>query len=339
MPDKRFFSRSSPLTLGRIAELAGAELSENVDRDLRIEDVAPLDKAGPGELTFLDNKKYKESARMTHAGACLVSPDMAEFIPDGTARLITRYPYKAYAHVAGIFYPTQRPDVYISQNCFIDETAKIGRECTIEHGAVIGPGAEIGDQCWIEPNAVIGENVVIGNECRVGAGATLQYCLIGSNVRLYPGVRIGQDGFGFAIDPRGHVKVPQLGRVIIEDKCEIGAGTCIDRGAGPDTIIGEGTWIDNMVQIGHNVRIGKGCVMVAQAGIAGSTELDDFVVLGGQVGIAGHLKIGKGARIAAKSGIMKNVSPGEEVMGYPAIPIKSFMRQVALLNKMIKKKK
>jgi UDP-3-O-[3-hydroxymyristoyl] glucosamine N-acyltransferase len=338
MPDKRFFARSASLTLEKIAELTGAELPDGADPGFLIEDVAPLDKAGPSDISFLDNVKYKNAFMCTKAGVCLVSPDMAEFVPENTVALVTAFPYKAYAHIAGVFYPSQRPDAYISQHCFIDETADVGRDCTIEHGVVIGPDVQIGDGCWIEPNAVIGRGVIIGKECRIGANASLECCFVGNNVRLYPGVRIGQDGFGFAIDPNGHVKVPQLGRVIIEDKCEIGAGTCIDRGAGPDTVIGEGTWIDNLVQIGHNVRIGKGCIIVAQAGVAGSSVLEDYVVLGGQVGIAGHLNIAKGTRVAAQSGIMRDTEPGQELMGYPAVPIKSFMRQIALLKKMTGKK-
>ena len=155
---------------------------------------------------------------------------------------------------------------------------------------------------------------------------------------VYTLARIGQDGFGFAIDPAGFVKVPQLGRVIIEDSVEIGANTTIDRGAGPDTVIGQGTWIDNLVQIGHNVKIGKGCVIVSQAGISGSTIIDDFVMIGGQAGIAGHLHVGSGAKVAAQSGIMRNIPAGEEQMGYPALPMKQFMRQIATLNRLSKKK-
>ena len=159
---------------------------------------------------------------------------------------------------------------------------------------------------------------------------------MGEGSRLYPGACVGQDGFGFAIDPAGHVKVPQLGRVIIGDHVEIGANTCIDRGAGPDTIIGDGAWIDNCVQLGHNVKIGKGCVIVAQAGISGSTTLEDYVVVAAKAGIAGHLNIGMGTRIAAKSGIMSDVPAGSEIMGSPAVPIKQFMRQVVALRKLAK---
>src|SRR3989339_2016281 len=198
MPDKRFFARSAPLTLGKIAELASAGLPEGVDHSFEIEDVAPLDKAGPSDLSFLDNLKYKDEFINTRAGACLVSPDMAKFTPDNTIPLVTLFPYKAYACIASTFYPAPRPDAGISQHCIVDRTATIGRGCTIEHGVVIGPNVQIGDGCWIEPNAVIGCGVVVGNECRIGANTSLECCIVGNNVRLYPGVRVGQDGFGFA---------------------------------------------------------------------------------------------------------------------------------------------
>jgi UDP-3-O-[3-hydroxymyristoyl] glucosamine N-acyltransferase len=209
----------------------------------------------------------------------------------------------------------------------------------IEAGVVIGAKAVIGDGCWIEANAVIGRGVTIGATSRIGANATISHAEIGSGTRLYPGVRVGQDGFGFAIDPAGHVKVPQLGRVIIGDHVEIGANSCIDRGAGPDTVIGHGTWIDNLVQIGHNVKIGRGCVLVAQSGVAGSTTLEDYAVLAALAGVAGHLKIGMGARIGAKSGVMKDVPAGEEQLGAPAMPVKEFMRQVIALKRLTKGQK
>ncbi len=337
MADPKFFDRAGPVTLGQLAEMTGAKLSEGSDPDYEIHDVAALDTAGENDISFFDNKKYRDQFRNTRAGACLVSPEMAGEAPEGVHLLITPFPYKAYAHTAQFFYPEKWPDAFISPAASIDDSAQVGKECVIDPGAVIGEGAKIGDHCWIEANAVIGRNVEIGDHSRIGANATLSHCSIGSYVRLYPGVRIGQDGFGFAIDQAGHVKVPQLGRVIVEDKCEVGANTCIDRGAGPDTIIGSGTWIDNLVQIGHNVKTGKGCVLVSQVGISGSTVLGDFVAMGGQAGVAGHLNIGTAARIAAKAGVMRDVPPGEEQMGAPAMPIKKFMRQVALLNRMIKK--
>jgi UDP-3-O-[3-hydroxymyristoyl] glucosamine N-acyltransferase len=339
MPDQNFFSRRPALSLKDISGLSGAALPEGANGAYVIEDVAPLDKAGPKDLSFFDNVRYKEQFQATKAGACFVAPAMAVFAPKGVNLLISPSPYKAYALAAQTLYPEFKPKAETAKSAKIDPSAKIGKDCVIEEGVVIGAGAILGDQCWLEPNAVIGRNVQIGNNSRIGANASVSHALIGDHVRLYPGVRVGQDGFGFAIDPKGHVKVPQLGRVIIEDHVEVGANSTIDRGAGPDTVIGQGTWIDNLVQIGHNVRVGKGCIIVAQVGIAGSTVIEDFVAIGGQVGIAGHLNIGKGSQIGAQSGIMQNVEPGSEIIGTPALPKKDFMRQVALLKRLIKKEK
>lgn len=339
MADPRFFNKSAQhYTLSEIAKITGSVISgDNIDPEMIIEDVASLDNADASHLSFFENVKYKDSFINSKAGACFVSAKAAALAPDGMALLVSPYPYKSYAKAAAHFYPEAKPDADISTDAMIDDAAEIADGCTIEAGAIIKSGAKIGANCWIESGAVIGENVEIGENSRVGMNAVLSHAVIGKGVRIYPGACIGQDGFGFAIDPTGHVKVPQLGRVIIEDFVQIGANTTIDRGAAPDTVIGEGTWIDNLVQIGHNVKIGRGCIIVAQVGISGSTELEDFVALGGQVGIAGHLKIGAGARIAAQSGVMRDVPAGEEQMGAPAVPIKQFMRQVAALARLIKK--
>lgn len=309
-----------------------------MDAAYEVEDVAPLDAAGPLQISFLDNVKYRPDFEKTGAGACFVAPEMARFAPPGLRLLVTPKPYRAYALAAQLFYPEAAPEGGVSPSATIDPTAEIGKGCAVGPGAVVGARAEIGPETEIGANAVIGSGVVVGKGCRIGANASLSHCLVGDHVRIYPGARIGQDGFGFAIDPAGHVKVPQLGRVIVEDSVEIGANSCIDRGAGPDTVIGRGTWIDNLVQIGHNVKIGRGCVLVAQCGIAGSTVLEDHAVVAAQGGVAGHLRIGRGARVAAQSGVMRDVPPGQDVMGSPAFPKRRYMRQVALLGRLAGKK-
>lgn len=341
MPDPRFFKRSAPLSLNAIAALSGARLHESSDPEYIIEDVAPLDVASSQDLSFLENKKYKNQFFETKAGACFVSPDIVQSadIPVDLNLLIADYPYKAYALTAQAFYPDPLLIPGVHPSAVVDDTAVLGDGVQIDPGAVIGPAVELGDHVHIGAHVVIGAGVRIGDHTRIGVQATISHAIIGAYGHIYPGVRIGQDGFGFAIDPAGHIKVPQLGRVVIEDHVHIGANTTIDRGAGPDTVIGQGTWIDNLVQIGHNVKIGRGCIIVAQTGISGSTVLEDFVALGGQSGVAGHLHIGSGARVAAQSGIMRDIPAGEEHMGYPAIPIKQFMRQVAALNRLIKKPK
>ena len=321
MADPRFFVRRGPLSIARICELTGARQSAGADPALEISDVAPLGTATAEELTFLDNTKYLSDIGDSKAGFCLLREEHAERAAPGMVLLFSENPYKAYALVAQAFYPAAQEDELISPDATVSPSAELGKNTRIEAGAVVGPG------------------VVIGANCTVGPGASLSHCIIGDNVKLYPGVRIGQDGFGFAPDPAGHVKVPQLGRVLIEDNVEVGSNTCIDRGSGPDTVIGTGTWIDNLVQIGHNVVLGKGCIIVAQVGISGSTRLGDFVVVGGQVGIAGHLEIGSGAQIAAKSGVIGNIAARAVVGGYPAQPLRDWHRQSVILARMVKERK
>ena len=255
-------------------------------------------------------------------------------LPQSAVLLVHQQPYKAYARLAQMFYPilpTEAGD--ISPHAMIDPSATIGADCTIDAGAVVGANAKLGDRVRIGSNSVVGPAVEIGTQTSIGTGVSLSNCLIGQRVRILPGVRIGQEGFGFAIDPTGHIRIPQLGRVIVEDDVEIGANSTVDRGAGPDTIIGRGAMIDNLVQIGHNVTIGPGCIIVAQAGIAGSTHIEAGVAIGGQVGVAGHLRIGRGAQIAGQSGVMRNVDAEARMMGYPAVTTREFFRQITWLKR------
>ncbi len=318
MPDPNFHRRGAALTLGEIAKFTDSQISG--DAAYVVEDVAPLETAGAKNLSFLDNVKYREHFKVTKAGACIVHPELAGQAPKGINLLLSKAPYKAYALAAQKFYPLERTGS-VAKTATIDPTAKLGKNCTVEPGAYIGPHVQIGD------------------DCRIGANAVITHAIIGNDVNIYPGACIGQDGFGFAPDAKGHVKVPQLGRVIIGDHVEIGANCTIDRGSAIDTVIGDGTWLDNMVHIAHNVQIGKGCMIAGQVGMAGSAVIGDFVAMGGQAGINGHLKIGKGARIAAKSGVTRNVPDGAEYMGYPAVPMRKYLRGVAVLNRLIKKEK
>lgn len=336
MADSAFFKKQNAMSVQQIAEIGQAELSHDVDPNIMIEDVAPLDVASANQLSFFDNVKYKEQFSNTKAGACFASSKAAHHASEETNILISDHPYKSYALVAQAFYPQDKADGLISDNAYIHKSAKVGAGTSVAPSVVIEENAVIGKNCVIEAGAVVCKSVSIGDNTRVGQNAVLSHAKIGSHVTIYRGACIGQDGFGFAIDPAGHVKVPQLGRVIIEDHVEIGANTTIDRGAGPDTVIGQGTWIDNLVQIGHNVKIGRGCVIVAQTGISGSTVVEDFVSFGGQSGITGHLRIGKGAQIGAQSGVMRDVPAGDVQLGSPAAPIRETMRQIAALKRLIK---
>ena len=338
MADARFYTASGPLTLLQLAEIAGATIAPDADESRQFGDVAALEAAGPSDVSFLDNRKYIAALASSQAGACLLRPELADRAPPGMALLATPAPYKAYARIARAFHPEQAEKPGIHASAHVDPSARLAPDVGVGPGAVIGARAEIGARCRIGANAVIGDGVVIGTGSRIGTNASLSHCIVGAGVLIYPGVRIGQDGFGFAPDPAGHIKVPQLGRVLIGDGCEIGANTTIDRGSAADTVIGPGCMIDNLVQIGHNVRLGRGCVVVAQVGISGSTQLDDFVVIGGQGGLAGHLHIGQGAQIAAQSGVHRDVGPGEIVGGYPAVPILEWRRQAAALRRLAKRK-
>ncbi|MFH1158135.1 MAG: UDP-3-O-(3-hydroxymyristoyl)glucosamine N-acyltransferase [Pseudomonadota bacterium] len=339
MADRRFFTLAGHFRLGQLAEMTGSALSDPSRAGEVVTDVAPLETAEKTHLSFLDNKKYIEAFKTTRAGACFVRPELAEFSPAATVCLMNENPYKAYAIAARAFYPPEAPAAFRAPTALIDASAVIGVECVIEDGVIIGADVRIGDRCRIQAQAVIRKGVEIGDDCDIGSHAYITHALIGSGVRLYPGVCIGRPGFGFAMDASGFTSVPQLGRVIIESDVEIGANTTIDRGAGPDTVIGQGTRIDNLVQIGHNVKIGKYCVIVAQVGISGSTQVGDHVMIGGQTGVAGHIRIGSGVQIAAQSGIMRDVPEGMKCMGSPAVPMKQGMRQAALLAKLASKKK
>ncbi|PZN97728.1 MAG: UDP-3-O-(3-hydroxymyristoyl)glucosamine N-acyltransferase [Hyphomicrobiales bacterium] len=341
MSEPQFFPIATSLDFGEVAAISGAMLPEGVDARRAITGAAALENAGPGDIAYMDNPKYTEALAATSAGLCLVSARFAERVPPGTIALVSATPYHAFARVLARFFPSAlRPgSVFASQGvapgAFVHATAVLEAGVTVDPGAVIGPGAEIGSGTVVASHAVVGPQVRIGRDCSIGAGCTLQAALIGNRVIIHPGVRIGQDGFGFAMSPRGHMKVPQIGRVIIQDDVEIGANTCIDRGASRDTVIGEGTKIDNLVQIGHNVVIGRHCVIVSQVGIAGSTTLEDFVVLGGQVGLAGHLTVGMGAQVAAQSGVAGDIPRGARYGGTPAQPALSWARETALLKSLV----
>ena len=331
----RFFRRSGPYPLALVASTARGVANEV---ELLLEGVAPLQTAGPKEVSFLDNRRYASTLDRTLAGAVIVHPDMAARVPPTAVAIVTSEPYAAWARVAALFYPVPppspgiHPSAIVADGALVDPSAEVGPLCVIETGAEIGPGCRIG------PCAVIGSGVIVGRDCRIGAHVSLSHAFLGARVYVYPGARIGQEGFGFASTPDGFLSVPQLGRVILEDDVEVGANTTIDRGSSRDTVIGAGSRLDNLVQIGHNVVLGRCCVIVAQVGISGSTVLEDFVRVGGQAAMAGHLRIGQGAEIGAQAGVMSNLDPGAKVLGSPAQLKKDFFRQIAMLRKMVKRK-
>jgi UDP-3-O-[3-hydroxymyristoyl] glucosamine N-acyltransferase len=332
MTEPMFRSRES-MTLGEIVALTRCEPIGSIDLERRIMGVAPLDLAGPADIAFFDDPGFVDDLRRTAAGACFIKRTQAAKAPAGVTLLATARPYLALVAVARELYAgALRPSLVFGRRgvdsaAFVHPEARLEDDVAVDPGAVIGPGAQIGAGSAIGANAVIGAEVCIGRDCSIGPGASVLHALIGDRVVLHPGVRIGQDGFGYTPGKSGLMKVPQFGRVIIQDDVEIGANTTVDRGASRDTIIGEGTKIDNLVQIGHNVTIGRHCIVVAQVGLSGSVTVGDRAQLGGQVGVADHITIGDGARIAAQSGVIYDV-PADDAQGLtPARP----MRDVVLL--------
>ena len=332
--DGRFFQRSGPHSLSEVAKTAEAELSAG---DRMISGVAPLQTAAPDEVSFLDNAKYADALTSTRAGAVLVRHDVAKRVPDTAVPLVTPDPYAAWSKVAALFHPLPPVRAGVHPAAVVDQRATIDPSAEVGPLAVIGADVTIGARCRIGAGAVIGDGVVIGPDCRIGAQVTLSHALIGARVVVYPGARIGQDGFGFAVTAQGFLSVPQIGRVIVEDDVEVGANTTIDRGSLRDTVIGAGSRLDNLVQIGHNVRVGRLCVIVAQVGISGSCILEDHVMIAGQAGVAGHLRIGQKARIGAQSGVMSEVPAGAEWVGSPAMPAREVFRQIATLKRLARR--
>ncbi len=324
--------------MAAVAQAIGDGCTIAGPQDLLLDGVAPLQTAGPTELSFLDNRQYLPLLSATRAGAVIVHPDYLARVPAGTVAIATPEPYLAWARAAALFYPTPpakpgiHPTAVVDPAAHIDPTAELGPLC------VVGAGAVIGARCRIGPHAVVGEGVSMGTDCRIGPHASLSHAVLGNRVYVYPGARVGQEGFGFAPGPAGFVTVPQLGRVILEDDVELGANSTIDRGSTQDSVIGAGSRIDNLVQLGHNVNFGRCCVVVAQAGVSGSTVLEDFVVVAAQAGLTGHLRVGAKARIGAQAGVMRDVAAGADVVGSPAMPIREFFRNVAVLRKLAQRR-
>lgn len=338
MSDPHFHTAAMELSVADIAKLTGAALPVDVAPDRRVTGIAALDRAGPGDLSFFDNQRFAHQFAATRAGVCLVSPRLAPATPDLAGRsviLVVREPYRAFVTVARALFPSAlRPSsLFPGDGAAIGATvhpsARLEADIRIDPGAVIGPHAEIGEGSVIGAGAAVGPGVRIGRGCAIGAGVTLTNALLGDRVVIHPGSQIGQDGFGYLPGPKGHQKVPQLGRVIIQDEVEIGANCTIDRGASRDTVVGEGTKIDNLVHIAHNVTVGRHCLIVAQCGIAGSATLGDFVMLGGQVGVSDHITIGDGAQVGAQSGVIGDIPAGERWFGYPAMPGRDYLRRLA----------
>lgn len=340
MADPRFYDNRGPFSLSKICEAAGASLPEGADGKARIDDLASLSGAGGTQLSFFTggNEAAKEFAA-TQAGFCFVPAKETRAVPAGCIAIPVASVPHAFAAAARLFYP-QSGLAQWSQTDHVHPSAKLGEGVALAPGVVIGPGAEIGAGTHIGPNSVISAGVAVGRDCEIGGNVTISHAYIGDRVLILSGAQIGGPGFGFASGPKGHEKIPQLGRVILQDNVEIGSCTALDRGALGDTVVGEGSKIDNLVQIGHNTHIGRHVVIAGHCGIAGSCELGDFVIIGGQVGIADHARIGDRARLAARTGAIPGTLPGgQDYGGMPAKPMRDYARELAAVKMLAKGKK
>jgi UDP-3-O-[3-hydroxymyristoyl] glucosamine N-acyltransferase len=345
MAEPVFFAPARSVSVAEIAELTAAKLVDPAHGSRLVARMASAAEADDSTLVFIEGRRNASLMKGLSAAAVLCTEDLARLVPANVATLITPRPQWAFALVGRLIYPTAaRPqpltgETGISSRAFIARTANLETGVIVEAGAVIGPDAAVGSGTVVAANAVIGTASQIGRDCFIGPCATIQAALIGNRVVIHGGAQIGREGFGFAAGPRGAERLPQIGRVVIQDDVEIGANTAVDRGGLADTVIGEGTKIDNLVQIGHNCRIGRGCLIAGKVGLSGSVTLGDFVQIGGGSGIADHLTVGSGAKLAAQSGLMHDIPPGETWGGTPAAPFGEKMREIAIIRRLVKNAK
>jgi UDP-3-O-[3-hydroxymyristoyl] glucosamine N-acyltransferase len=338
MSDVRFFRPSGPFSLKHIAAHIGAEPPSSRSGDILIQDISDLESAGEGDLSLFCDQRYASALAETKASAVITTRVLARYASETQCLLFAAEPRLAFARAGHLLYPAATPKPGIDDAARIDSSAIIGRGSCIDSGAIIEGDVRIGENCHIGYHAVLAKGVVVGDGSCVGAHSVISNALIGARVDIGTCCTIGGPGFGFVAGPGGPLRLLQLGRVVIADDVSIGANCAIDRGATGDTVIGAGSALDNLVQIGHNVRLGRSCIVCGQAGIAGSTTLGDGVMVGGQTAISDHLVIGAGARIAGKSGVMRDVAPGTTVGGYPAVPLRQWHRQTAGLLRLFARK-
>lgn len=332
--DPRFFDTTGPFALDTILRVTGAE-SGHSSKDRLFVGVAALDVAEADEVSFCETARYIEALKQTRAGAVLVPANLVEHVPLSAMPLVSNSAAGAFALLARMFHPSGPETSGIHSTAIIEPGADVGGDCAVGPYSVVSAGARIGSGCRVGSHCHIGPSVVLGPECVLHDHVSISHAVCGDRVIIFPGARIGQEGFGFTATPRGdYVTAPQVGIVEIGSDVQIGANSCIDRGSLGNTILGAGTRLDNLVQVGHNVKLGKGCVLVAQVGISGSTVFEDRVMVGGQAGFAGHLTVGRGAKIAAQAGVMTDVGAGVEMFGSPARPIREAVRSLHVLKKL-----
>jgi len=317
--------------LAELAERIGGEVRGDPDR--QVDGIRGLETAGPSDLSFVANPRYRKTAVASRAGALLVSPSSVDLDHD---LLVVPDPYYALAELLDLFFPPS------PQVAGVHPTASVGEGAVIDASASVGPYSVVGNRSRLAADVEIHPHVVVGRDCEIGSGTVLfpgvvlyDGVKIGKRCRLHAGVVLGSDGFGYAQHEGNHEKLNHVGCVVVEDDVELGANTTVDRALLDETRIGAGSKVDNLVQIGHNVELGRGCLLVSQSGISGSTRLGNGVVVAGQSGLSGHLELGDGVQVAAKSAVFKSVEAGKKVAGIPATDASSWLRQQAMVARLV----
>ena len=327
MSINQFFEKKGPFPLKEILNTIGYNDDTSIKNDFKIHNFESLDKALENDLTFLNSSKYQNLSLKTNAAACITSPNLSKFLPKKCIKLNVKNVLFAVTQASKMFYPNADidcPDANLSKS---KEVIKLYPNVKFGENILIGKNVKIGKNSLIGSNSIIESNVSIGDDCIIGSFVIIKNSLIFNNVHIQDGAKIGVKGFGFIPIKNKNMRTPHIGKVILEDGVEIGANCTIDRGSLTDTIIGQNTFLDNQVHVAHNVKIGKNCMIAGQVGFAGSTKLGDNVVIGGQAGVSGHLKIGNNVKIGGGSGVINDIPDNHQVMGYPAIPLREFIKQ------------
>jgi len=321
-----FFKNKGPFSIKKIVETCGDNVHSGTDSNIKIHNIIDLFRAKENDITFLNSVKYKEKSLKSKATACITNKDLTKYLPNNCLKIIVDNVLLSAAKVSKLFYPESDFD-HLDKTLVSSEKVK-DKYIHVKFGknVLIGDNIKIGKNTVIGNNSIIEHDVKIGENCSIGSFVVIKNSVLENEVHIKDGVKIGSKGFGFILDKSKNFRIPHIGKVLLKKGVEIGSGTTIDRGSISDTIIGENTFVDNLVQIGHNVKIGKNCTIASQVGIAGSTVIADNVVIGGQAGISGHLKIGSNVKIGGNSGVITDISDNKKVMGYPSMDFKKFVK-------------
>ena len=326
MSNNFFFKNKGPFSIKKIIETCGGKAPSEVFSNIKIQDIIDLFRAKENEITFLNSIKYKEKSLKSKATACITNKNLTKYLPENCIKIIVDNVLLSAAKVSKLFYPESDFD-HLDQTLISSEQIK-DKYINVKFGknVLIGDNVQIGRNTVIGNNSTIEHDVRIGENCSIGSFVVIKNSVLENEVHIKDGVKIGSKGFGFIPDKSKNFRIPHFGKVLLKKGVEIGSGTTIDRGSISDTVLGENTFVDNLVQIGHNVKVGNNCMIVSQVGISGSTVIGDNVVIGGQAGISGHLKIGNNVKIGGNSGVIKDIPDNKKVMGYPSMDFKKFVK-------------